>query len=49
MEIESFVNCVINRINPEVSGIEGRNALEVALKILNDVEENLNDTICRYR
>ena len=49
MEIESFIHCVKKRLNPEVSGIEGRNALEVALKILEDVKENLNDTICRYR
>jgi predicted dehydrogenase len=49
LEIESFIDCVKNRVNPEVSGVEGRNALEVALKILKDAEENLNDTICRYK
>ena len=46
LEIESFIDCVLNRTEPAVSGKEGKNALEIALKILSDVEERLNDTIC---
>jgi predicted dehydrogenase len=46
LEIESFVNCIKSRITPEVSGVEGRNALETALKILSNAEVNLNDTVC---
>jgi predicted dehydrogenase len=45
-EIKSFINCVKKRVNPPVSGKEGRNALDVALKILNDLEEKLNGSIC---
>ncbi len=47
LEIDAFVNCVKNRITPEVSALEGRNALEAALKILSNVEVNLDDTLCR--
>lgn len=32
-ELESFVDCVLNKQKPVVSGIEGRAALELALKI----------------
>jgi len=34
VEIESFVNCIINRKRPVVSGEDAKIALEVALKIL---------------
>jgi len=46
LEIESFINSVITRSSPAVSGVDARNALEVALKILSDIEVNINDTIC---
>jgi len=45
-EINSFIHCVRKRINPPVSGREGRNALNVALKILDNLEEKLNGSIC---
>ena len=45
-EIKSFINCVKNRKNPQVSGKEGRNALDVAIKILTNLEEKLHGTIC---
>ncbi len=45
-EINSFIECVKNRVTPPVSGKEGRNALDIALKILSDLEEKLHDTVC---
>ncbi len=48
LEIDSFIKCVKNRISPEVSGVEGRNALDAALKILSNVEVNLHDSVCGY-
>jgi len=39
-EIIHFVECVRQRKRPDVSGIEGRNALEVALKVMAQIEEH---------
>ncbi|MCP4683703.1 MAG: gfo/Idh/MocA family oxidoreductase, partial [Desulfobacterales bacterium] len=38
-EISSFVNAVINRSDPVVTGEDGRKALEVALDIINQIEK----------
>ncbi len=48
-EISSFVNCIKKREKPVVDGIAGQRALELSLKILKNLEENLNDTIHRYQ
>ncbi len=40
-QLSSFANCVINRTSPVVSGIEGREALKVALKISDLVNHGL--------
>jgi len=36
-EIESFIDCIKNKTKPLVSGVEGRQALELALKIQNKI------------
>lgn len=36
-ELESFIDCVLNQKKPLVSGIEGRTALELALKIIQHI------------
>lgn len=38
-EISSFINCVISKERPLVSGLEGRNALAIALEIENKIIE----------
>jgi len=38
-ELESFVDCVVNHKKPIVSGIEGRNALKVALEITEKIKK----------
>ena len=48
-EIKSFLNCVQTRKKPVVDGIQGQRALEMSLKILKNLEENLNDTIYRHK
>ena len=40
MELESFVDCVLNNSRPTVSGNEGLRALKVATEILRKIEEN---------
>lgn len=40
-EIKDFIHCVESRERPRVSGIEGRNALAVALEINSIMERNL--------
>jgi len=40
MELESFVDCVLNNSRPTVSGNEGLRALRVATEILRKIEEN---------
>ena len=39
-EVASFLECVTTRANPRVSGIEAAQALEVALAILDKIEEH---------
>ncbi len=39
-ELESFVDCVLNRCKPRVSGEDGLNALKVAAEVLKKVEES---------
>ena len=38
-EIELFVNAVLNKTKPIVSGLDGLKALRVAQKIINKIEE----------
>jgi predicted dehydrogenase len=38
-ELESFIHCVLHNQRPVVSGIEARNALELALGICQDIQE----------
>lgn len=40
-EIQSFVECVYNGTRPQVSGEEGRNALDIAARVNNAVVEHL--------
>ena len=40
VELKSFINCVRSRKKPVVSGQEGRQALEVALDILDKIKSN---------
>jgi predicted dehydrogenase len=40
-ELESFVNCIVERKEPVVSGEEGLKAIEVANDILCEIEKNL--------
>ncbi|CEG13131.1 Similar to 1-carboxy-3-chloro-3,4-dihydroxycyclohexa-1, 5-diene dehydrogenase [groundwater metagenome] len=40
LELQSFVECVKSRKNPVVDGIVGRKALDVALKILDEIDKN---------
>ena len=40
-EIKDFVGCVLEKRQPKVSGIEGRNALALALKINEQIENGL--------
>ncbi|CEG13382.1 Similar to 1-carboxy-3-chloro-3,4-dihydroxycyclohexa-1, 5-diene dehydrogenase [groundwater metagenome] len=40
LELQSFVECVKSRKNPVVDGIAGRKALDVALKILDEIDKN---------
>lgn len=40
LELKSFIDCVKTRKNPVVDGIAGRKALDVALKILNEINKN---------
>lgn len=40
LEIRNFIDCVKTRKKPIVDGIAGRNALDVALKILNEINKN---------
>ena len=49
MEINSFIECIKTRNKPVVDGKAGKRALELSLKILKNLEENLNDTIYRYK
>ncbi len=39
-EIAHFVDHVRNREKPDVSGVEGRNALEVVLKVMEQIREH---------
>ena len=41
-EIQSFINTIQNRLKPEVSGQEGRNALKTALDIIQQMKTRLN-------
>ncbi len=43
-ELESFIDCVRDNKNPLVSGIEGREALKVALEITRLIEEHRETT-----
>lgn len=45
LELESFVNCVRTREKPLVSGIEGRNALKIAL----DIQKQIKDLNYSYK
>ncbi len=47
-EIVSFIQCVKNRKKPVVDGYAGERALDLSLKILENLKENLNDTVHRY-
>ncbi len=47
-EIESFIECIITRKKPVVDGKAGKKALDISLKILKNLEENLNDSIHRH-
>ncbi|MFH1846539.1 MAG: Gfo/Idh/MocA family oxidoreductase [Candidatus Omnitrophota bacterium] len=40
VELKSFIDCVKNKKQPVISGYEGRQALEVALNILNKINSN---------
>ncbi|RKY42372.1 MAG: gfo/Idh/MocA family oxidoreductase [Candidatus Makaraimicrobium thalassicum] len=40
IELKSFIDCVLNRKKPVVSGQEGRQALQVALAILEKINSN---------
>ncbi|MFC1570158.1 Gfo/Idh/MocA family oxidoreductase [Candidatus Omnitrophota bacterium] len=40
VELKSFINCVRNKQKPIVSGVEGRQALRVALDILDKINKN---------
>lgn len=40
LELQSFVECVKSRKTPVVDGIAGRKALDVALKILDEIDKN---------
>ena len=42
VELKSFVNCVHTKTKPIVSGYEGRQALQVALAILDKINNNSN-------
>ncbi len=42
LELEDFVNCVLNRKQPKVSGIHGRNALELALDVTSKINAYLD-------
>ena len=37
LEIEHFINCVKNSLQPLVSGNEGKNALKITLQILDNM------------
>jgi predicted dehydrogenase len=39
-EIRSFLQCVRNRNNPRVSGLDGRRALDVALQIMQKIDDH---------
>lgn len=41
-EIESFVDCVINKKQPVVSGVDGRDALKTALEIESKIWKNIS-------
>jgi len=41
-EIQSFINTIQNRLKPEVSGQEGRDALKTALDIIQQMKTRLN-------
>jgi len=41
-EITHFVDHVRSRTKPDVSGIEGRNALEVVLQVMDQIKEHQN-------
>lgn len=40
-ELESFVDCVLEKRRPAVSGEEGLKSLRVAIEVLKEIEENL--------
>jgi len=40
LELRDFINNVQRRTRPTVSGIEGRRALEIALQVVNQINEN---------
>jgi len=44
VELKSFISCVNNNKRPVVSGREGRQALEVALNILDKINMNTIQT-----
>ncbi|MCK4946822.1 MAG: Gfo/Idh/MocA family oxidoreductase [Candidatus Aureabacteria bacterium] len=39
LELESFIDCIIHRLDPVVSGEHGKQALEVAVKIAEQIEK----------
>jgi predicted dehydrogenase len=41
-ELSTFVNCVIERKEPPVTGRDGREALSVATKVINHIKKTLN-------
>lgn len=43
-QISSFVNAVINGSEPEVSGQDGRNALRIALRIIDQIERGCKNS-----
>ncbi len=38
LELESFVDCLVNRKKPVVDGVAGTRALDIALKIINQIQ-----------
>ncbi len=48
VELKSFISCVRNNKKPIVSGVEGKEALQVALKILEELNNNVPSPILGF-
>ncbi|MFN3330719.1 MAG: Gfo/Idh/MocA family oxidoreductase, partial [Pyrinomonadaceae bacterium] len=39
-EIEAFLDCIVNNTTPPISGYDGRNALKLAVQVLEKIQEH---------